>query len=215
MAANAGYAAANNTGARYASGRALLLLNSDVVPERSGWLAPFVAALDEDTRVGAVGPKLLFEDGSLQHAGMYFARDLRGAWYNDHFHKGFPRDYAPASVRREVPAVTGAALLVRRSLFEEVGGFTEDFIIGDYEDSDLCLKARRAGFTITYVPTVELYHFERRSIRLHAGYTRTVAAAYNRRLHSLRWSNAMAELMGEGAAKPKPRGRRLPARAAA
>jgi GT2 family glycosyltransferase len=203
MAANAGYAAANNTGAEHAHGRLLLLLNSDVIPERPGWLSPLVGALD-DPAFGAAGPKLLFEDGSLQHAGMYFATDARGGWYNDHFFKGFPRDYPGACVAREVPAVTGAALLVRRGLFEAVGGFTEDYIIGDYEDSDLCLKIRRAGKKIRYQAEVELYHFERRSIRLHPGYTRTVAAAYNRWLHAGRWGDAMAALM-EAPAKPRSR----------
>jgi GT2 family glycosyltransferase len=211
MAANAGYAAANNTGAEHALGRLLLLLNSDVIPEQPGWLLPLLDALD-DTAFGAAGPKLLFEDGSLQHAGMYFARDARGGWYNDHFFKGFPRDYPAACVAREVPAVTGAALLVRRALFEAIGGFTEDYIIGDYEDSDLCLKIRRAGKKIRYQATVELYHFERRSIRLHPGYTRTVAAAYNRWLHAGRWSEAMAALMD---APAKPRSRRTAQRVAA
>jgi GT2 family glycosyltransferase len=201
MAANAGYAAANNEAARHATGRLMLLLNSDVIPERSGWLAPLLRALDDDPQLGAIGPKLMFEDGSLQHAGMYFARDARGSWYNDHFYKGFPRDYPAACVAREVPAVTGAALLIPSALYRSIGGFTEDYIIGDYEDSDLCLKVRRTGKAIGYVPNVELYHFERRSIRLHTGYTRTVAASYNRRLHGERWVEAMAELMASTTTK--------------
>jgi GT2 family glycosyltransferase len=194
MPCNLGYAAANNAGARVARGDALLLLNSDVIPAAPGWLGPLLTALARPG-VGAVGPKLLFDDGSLQHAGLYFDRDAKGVWYNRHFFKGYPRDFAPAAVAREVPGVTGAAFLLRRSTYEAVNGLCEDFIIGDYEDSDLCLRIRATGDTIRYEPSAELYHFERRSIRHHTGYTRTVACAYNRRLHISRWDGAMDEVM--------------------
>ncbi len=194
MPSNFGYAAANNAGAAVARGAALLLLNSDVVPAAPGWLAPMRAALAA-SGVGAVGPKLLFDDGSIQHAGMFFERDADGAWFNAHFHKGMPRHWPAALQRRRVPAVTGAALMLRRSLFEALGGICEDYIIGDYEDSDLCLRVQASGAAIAYVPQAELFHFERRSIRLHAGYARTSAARYNRALHHARWDTAMAALM--------------------
>jgi GT2 family glycosyltransferase len=203
MPRNLGYAAANNAGAAAARGRHLLLLNSDVVPDRCGWLAPMLAAL-ADRRAGAAGPKLLFEDSSIQHAGLFFDRDPDGIWFNRHFFKGFPRGFAAAQRARRVPAVTGAALLVPRRLFERLGGITEDYIIGDYEDSDFCLKLRAAGHEIAYVPETELWHFERRSIRSHPGYARTLASQYNRRLHQARWSGQIAALMqrfsrGDGA----------------
>ncbi len=194
MARNLGYAAANNTGAREANAPILLLLNSDVVPTQLGWLRtlmePFARAA-----VGATGPKLLFEDGSIQHAGLHFERDEDGIWFNRHFHKGMPRYWSDAQVRRDVPGVTGAALAIRRKLFEKIGGVCEDYIIGDYEDSDLCLRIRATGSAITYVPEAELFHFERRSIGLHSGYTRTHAALYNRLLHHDRWDASIAALM--------------------
>lgn len=192
---NFGYSAANNAGAAVAAGRHLLFLNSDVVPDRPGWLPELVAALEADAGTAAVGPKLLFDDDSLQHAGLYFTKDITGRWYNQHYHKGLPRDYAPACVAREVPGVTGACLLMRRDVFEAVGGFTEDYVIGDFEDSDLCLKARAAGHAVRYAPAVELYHLERRSILRHAGYTRGVASLYNGWLHANRWAPLMEELM--------------------
>lgn len=191
---NLGYAGANNLGAALARGRMLLLLNSDVVPDRPGWLARLAAAASA-RGAGAAGPKLLFDDGSIQHAGLYFARDPDGVWYNRHYHKGFPRAYAPACRAREVPAVTGAALMVKRSLFDSVGGLTEDYIVGDYEDSDLCLKLRAFGARIRYEPAAELWHFERRSIGFHQGYTGTLASHVNRRLHAERWGAAMEALM--------------------
>lgn len=198
MPGNFGYSAANNAAAAEARAPVLLLLNSDVVPFAPGWLAPLRAALD-GKGVGAAGPKLLFDDGSIQHAGLYFERDEDGTWFNAHYHKGMPRQWPSALRPRHVPAVTGAALLVRRSLFESIGGVCEDYIIGDYEDSDLCLRIRQAGASIAYVAQSELYHFERRSIRLHAGYTRTLASLYNRRLHHRRWDAAMTAIMARPA----------------
>jgi GT2 family glycosyltransferase len=195
MPRNLGYAAANNAGAAVARGRFLLLLNSDVVPDAPGWLARLAAPLVADRKLGATGPKLLFEDSSIQHAGLLFARDDTGTWFNRHYFKGFPRHFAPACRARAVPGVTGAALLVRKKLFETVGGLTEHYIIGDYEDSDFCLKLRDAGAGIAYVPEAELWHFERRSIRLHTGYARTLASNYNRQLHHARWDGAIGALM--------------------
>jgi GT2 family glycosyltransferase len=194
MPRNLGYAAANNAGAAVARAPLLLLLNSDVLPDAPGWLAALSAPL-ADRRVGAAGPKLLFEDGSIQHAGLFFDRDADGVWFNRHFFKGFPRRFAPAARARPVPAVTGAALLVRRELFERAGGISEDYIIGDYEDSDFCLKLRGLGVGIAYVPGAELWHFERRSITAHRGYTRTLASLYNKRLHHARWDGAIGTLM--------------------
>ncbi|WP_374650947.1 glycosyltransferase family 2 protein [Dongia sp.] len=195
MSGNFGYAAANNAAANIARGKFLLLLNSDVVPEGTGWLARLAAPLQRSRKVAATGARLLFDDHSLQHAGMRFARDAGGHWLNLHYYKGAPREFAPALETRAVPAVTGAALLVRREAFLAVGGFTEDYIIGDYEDSDLCLKLRREGHEIYYCPEAVLFHFERKSINRHAGYQRSVAGLYNRWLAGQRWNDAMLELM--------------------
>jgi O-antigen biosynthesis protein len=196
MSQNLGYAAANNAGAREARGPILLLLNSDVVPMGPGWFGTLIEPFSRPL-VGATGPKLLFEDGSIQHAGLHFERDEDNIWFNRHFHKGMPRRWPDAQRRREVPAVTGAALAIRRKIFEQIGGICEDYIIGDYEDSDLCMRVRAAGQSIIYVPEAELFHFERRSIGLHAGYMRTHASLYNRLLHHERWNDAMTALMTE------------------
>jgi GT2 family glycosyltransferase len=192
---NAGYATACNSGAAVATAPLLLMLNSDVVPDRPGWLAPLLARLDSDRRIACVGPKLMFDDGSLQHAGLYFARGPGDDWFNCHYFKGFPRHYPEANRPRDVPGVTGAAMLIRRKAWDEVGGFHAGYIVGDYEDSDLCLRLREAGGTIFYEPAAELFHFERQSIAQHGGYAGTVAAAYNRRLHHHRWDRTIATLM--------------------
>lgn len=197
MSGNFGYAAANNTGVRAARGNLLMLMNSDVIPLGANWLRSLRTALRIGSvarPMGAVGPKLIFDDGSLQHAGLTFERDIDGRWYNTHFFKGYPRDWPAANVSRSVPGVTGAAMLMPRAVYEEVGGFSEDYVVGDYEDSDLCLKLRSRGYDILYEPRAELYHFERRSITLHTGYVGTAASAYNRALHAERWSDMMEEI---------------------
>lgn len=195
QSSNFGYASACNAGAIAAQGAILLMLNSDVIPASRGWLQPMLEALGTDPALVAVGPKLLFEDDSLQHAGLFFEIGGFGEWYNNHYFKGFPRYYPAAQHARRVPGVTGAALCVRRAAYEAVGGFTTDYVIGDYEDSDLCLKLREKGGEIGYVPGAELYHFERQSIRDHTGYTHSLASAYNRQMHHHRWSAAIEELM--------------------
>ncbi len=78
----------------------------------------------------------------------------------------------------------------------------EDYVVGDYEDSDLCLRLQDAGGSIWYAPQAELFHFERRSIALHAGYQRTLACQFNRHLHHTRWDAAMTALMAERRFRP-------------
>lgn len=203
MSANAGYARANNAGVELARGLVVNLLNSDVIPTDGNWLARLADRLGGSARIGAVGPKLLFEDGSLQHAGLYFQRDARGTWLNHHFFKGMPGGHAPANRSRLVPAVTGACLVMMRETFVEAGGFTEDYVIGDYEDSDICLKIRASGQNIAYEPGVALYHLERRSMRRNGDYMRGIASRYNSWLHTQRWDAVIGALMGEAGASPE------------
>lgn len=197
MGRNGGFSAACNAGAKVARGEALAMVNSDVIPSANGWLPALVARLDRRNRVGAVGPKLLYDDGSLQHAGLYFKRDSKGTWLNHHYFKGMPGSYAPANIERPVPGVTGACIVMPHALFTEIGGFDDGYVIGDYEDSDLCLKLRRAGFAIVYAPSVALYHLERQSIARSVDYVRGVASQHNAWLQTKRWDAQIAALMSE------------------
>jgi GT2 family glycosyltransferase/SAM-dependent methyltransferase len=199
--ANIGYSAANNVGAGIASGKLLLLLNSDVVPPRSRWvtqLAKLYAALDG---CGVLGCRLLFEDGSIQHAGMNFRTSplVRGAWANDHHHKGLPAYFDPCDAPSPVAAVTGACLMIDRALFLELGGLSQDYIIGDFEDSDLCLKVHSHGLNIYYTPTVELFHLERQSMQFiaqgHEGWRQSLTL-FNMWKHSRRWASLIREVAG-------------------
>jgi len=203
MGRNGGFSAACNAGAAASRGQALALVNSDVIPDGDGWLPALLQRLEPHRRTGAVGPKLLYDDGSLQHAGLYFKRDSKGTWLNHHYFKGMPSGYAPANVERPVPGVTGACIVMSRALYMEIGGFDDSYVIGDYEDSDLCLKIARAGLGIVYVPSVQLYHLERQSISKSLDYTRGVASQHNSWLQTKRWDRQIDALM---AAVDRPAG---------
>ncbi|MCB1439142.1 MAG: glycosyltransferase family 2 protein [Nitratireductor sp.] len=192
---NGGYALANNMGVGCAEGRILVLMNSDVVPGKGGWLEPALSCLSGLPAFSVIGPKLLYADGSLQHAGMYFGRLGTGFWQNFHYWKGYARHFAPALLEREVPAVTGACMILPRSDYLAVGGFTTDYIIGDYEDSDLCLKLREKGGVPIYMPSVELYHFERQSMAGESDSLDRGSTIHNRALHTARWENHISTLM--------------------
>jgi O-antigen biosynthesis protein len=197
---NLGYSAANNAGAAAATGSLLLFLNSDVLPIRPGWvgeLADTYRALD---RCAVLGCRLLFEDGSMQHAGMTFRASalLSGCWENDHPGKGLPVTFDPHRGPAAVPAVTGACLLVDRDLFRELGGMSEDYVIADFEDSDFCLRAQEQGWRVYYTPKTELFHLERQSMQLiaegEAGWRQSVTL-YNMWKHSRRWAPLIPQVL--------------------
>jgi O-antigen biosynthesis protein len=199
LSANGGFSVANNRGASIARGRLLLLLNSDVLPDRPGWLSRMTAFYDRQDDIGVLGPKLLFEDDSLQHAGIWFQRPPGSpAWENMHFFKGLHRDLPAANVARRVPAVTGACLMIERALYEEVGGLRGVYVQGDYEDTDLCLRLREAGRETWYLPDVELYHLEGQSYALEA---RNATSRYNTWLHTHFWDEEIEQVMSSYASE--------------
>jgi GT2 family glycosyltransferase len=143
-------------------------------------------------RIGALGVKLLYEDETLQHAGMYFRRErAESVWHNEHYFKGLQRRFPAANVARPVPAVTGACLMIARTRFEQHGGFAGIYIRGDYEDSDLCLKLSSAGCENWYLPDVELYHLEGQS---YGWRTRPGPSRYNAWKHTQLWNDTIEDL---------------------
>jgi GT2 family glycosyltransferase len=198
---NGGFSLANNMGASVANGRLLLLLNSDVLPERAGWLGEMVRFHDSNPRIGALSPKLLYEDESLQHAGLYFdCPEGTFVWANEHYYKGMHRDLPAANVARSVPAVTGACLMISRSLYEEHGGLRGCYVQGDYEDSDLCLRLAAKQLESWYLPTVALYHLEGQS---YPSQERAVASQYNKWLHTHLWGDTIEDVMSRHDASGK------------
>lgn len=191
---NAGYGLANNLAVGVASAPVIVLMNSDVVPERPGWLEPMRRELAALPAFSILGPKLLYADGTLQHAGMSFHKLPSGLWQNVHPGKGQGRDDRIARTNRDVPAVTGALMVTSRADFLAVGGFSPEYISGDYEDSDLCLRLRAQGGRCRYVAAATLYHFERQSIGDDSDDLDRGTTIHNRLLQHTRWSAAIAAL---------------------
>ena len=153
------FSATVNLGAAHARGEYVLLLNDDTEAVGPGWLERMLDA-GAAPGVGAVGARLLFEDGTLQHAGHTYRTSL------DHIGFGLPGDSAGRTGilrrRRQVAGVTAACMLTPMHVYEQVGGFSTAFP-GNYNDVDYCMKVRAAGHAIVYEPDAVLWHFESRS----------------------------------------------------
>lgn len=152
------WAALNNTAAAAARGDLLVFLNNDTEALAPGWLEA-LAGQAARPDVGAVGARLLYPDGRVQHAGVVVG--MGGA--AGHVLAGLDGDQpgygAMAVLTREVSAVTGACLATRRDVFERLGGFDESLGL-DLNDVDYCLRARAAGLRVLYEPAAELVHHE-------------------------------------------------------
>jgi GT2 family glycosyltransferase len=152
------FSATVNLGAAHATGTHLALLNDDTEVLATDWLQRMLDACEPG--VGAVGARLLFEDGTLQHAGHTYRTSL------DHVGFGLPGD-SPGRAgilarRRPVAGVTAACMLTPLAVFDAVGGFTTR-LAGNYNDVDYCMKLRIAGWSVVYEPAAVLHHFESRS----------------------------------------------------
>jgi len=153
------YSAINNRAARVAEGEILLLLNNDTEVQESGWLREMVSHAVRPG-IGAVGARLLFPSGRVQHSGTVLG--LGGIAGHDMLHSPLrsPGPYDLLRLTRRVSAVTAACLAVRREAFLAVGGFDEEALRVAYNDVDLCLKLRAAGLANLVTPHAALTHKE-------------------------------------------------------
>ncbi len=153
------YSALNNAAARVAKGELLCLINNDIAVISPDWLSEMVAiALLDD--VGAVGARLWYPDNTLQHGGVL----LGVGGVANHAHLGLRRDkfgyFGRAGLRQSFSAVTGACLLVRKAIYDQVGGLNENDLAIAFNDVDFCLRVREAGYRNVWTPYAELYHYE-------------------------------------------------------
>lgn len=152
------YSAINNFGAAHAKGEFLLFLNNDVTVITPDWLTE-LAGLCQRKEVGAAGVKLLYPDNTIQHAGCVIGiGGIAGHMFVDmpanrtgYLHK--------ASLLQDMSAVTAACMIMKKQVFDQVGGFTEELAVA-FNDVDLCLKINKAGNLVVYDPYVQLYHME-------------------------------------------------------
>jgi GT2 family glycosyltransferase len=186
---NRGYAGANNLGASAGGSEYILFMNSDVIPQDPYWLARLIQVFRDNPGTGAVAPRLTFADGTIQFAGMEFQwHEELQIWINHHPLKGCSVDLDPSARVRDVQCLTGACLLLRRADFALVDGWDTGYLVGDFEDSDLCLKLRRLGLRRLYAPHVQLTHLERQSMaQIGSDEYRLRLTIFNAVRHQSRW----------------------------
>ncbi|MBM2813850.1 MAG: hypothetical protein HW421_612 [Ignavibacteria bacterium] len=155
---NENYAKANNQGVALAKGCYIIFLNNDTKPF-PGWTDELVKVFENDVKVGIQGAKLLYPNDRVQHAGIVFGKVSPQLTMHYHIYLNTPGDAPCVNVPREYQMVTGALLAIRKELFNQIGGFDENYLFG-HEDLDLCLSARKLGFKVWYNPKVSAYHFE-------------------------------------------------------
>lgn len=153
------FSAINNFAARQTTGEILLLLNNDTEVIDRDWLSEMVANVQRP-EVGAVGAKLLYPDGFIQHGGVIVGV---GGLADHAFRKlarGDAGHFGRAQLQQNFSAVTAACLALRKSVYDEVGGLDEQHFRVAYNDVDLCLRIRAKGYLIVWTPYAELYHHE-------------------------------------------------------
>lgn len=153
------FAAMVNAGVEAAAGQVVVLLNNDIGVRQPGWLSEMVRQALRPG-VGAVGAKLLFGDGKLQHAGVVVGLAGRAGHILRRRPAETPGHLGRLRVAHEVSAVTAACLAVRRDKYRAVGGFDAEAFPVDFNDVDFCLRLAAAGWKCIWTPAAELFHFE-------------------------------------------------------
>lgn len=154
----------NNLAVSHTNAEYLLFLNDDTEAVSDGWLEAMLRHAQRP-EVGAVGSKLVYPDGRVQHAGaLVGVGNPWGPGVAVHAHQYYPSDSeghgGSLAVDRNYTAVTAACMMLRRKVFEEVGGFEEENLRVSFNDVDLCMKMRERGYLIVYTPYAELIHHE-------------------------------------------------------
>lgn len=152
---NRGFLRNCNHAAAFARGEYLHFLNNDT-EVTDGWLSSLVDLMESDPSIGLAGSKLIYPDGRLQEAGGIIWQDASGWNYG---YKSDP-EASEFNYVKEVDYISGASILVRKSLWERLGGFNEMYLPAYYEDSDLAFAVRREGFKVVYQPLSTVVHFE-------------------------------------------------------
>lgn len=197
---NLGFSGANNLGFRSARAEHVLFMNSDILPCAKGWAGKLLKQFFETPNVGILGATLLYEDETVQHRGMEFCKDPShdGIWMNYHPQKGFPLSLCDQFSIRKVPSVTGACMLMKKSDFAKVHGFDSSYILGDFEDSDLCLRVSQLGYDIYVSGDVTLYHLERLSQNIgKAKSWKATLSMINGLMHTNRWDAVIGDAQEE------------------
>lgn len=155
------YPKINNIGIGQATGEYLILLNNDTEIITNDWIENMIGICKRDD-VGIVGAKLLYPDNTVQHAGVVIGIGSVAGHINLNINKDDPGYFSRANVINNFSAVTGACLMIKKEVYEKVGGLNEKFAVA-FNDIDLCLKVRKEGYLVVYTPYAKLHHFESKS----------------------------------------------------
>jgi GT2 family glycosyltransferase len=156
------FSAINNFGAEHARGEIVGLINNDVKVINSEWLSELVSHAVRP-EIGCVGAKLYYDDDTVQHAGVIIGIGGVAGHSHKYFHRKSSGYFGRLKIIQNLSAVTAACLIVRKSVYQEVGGLDEDNLRVAFNDIDFCLKVREAGYRNLWTPYAELYHFESKS----------------------------------------------------
>ncbi len=152
------YSAINNFGASYASGDYFILLNNDIEIITKDWMEEMLGNCQRE-EVGIVGARLYYPDNTVQHAGIVVGIDGIAANMFPGLRRGQEGYYHKAAIQLNYSAVTAACMMVKRELFERLGGLEEQLAVA-FNDVDFCLRAVKSGYLVVYNPFVEAYHYE-------------------------------------------------------
>jgi GT2 family glycosyltransferase/glycosyltransferase involved in cell wall biosynthesis len=186
-AQNLGFVGSCNAGAAAARGDYLAFLNNDTVVE-DGWLDALLRVFDEEPEAGMAGAKLVYPDGRLQEAGGIVFADGSGWNYGRFENPADPR----FEFRREADYCSGAAIMIRRDLFEKLGGFDTRYAPAYYEDTDLAFAVRKAGRKVFYEPRATVVHFEGITAGTDTGSGMKRFQPINRGKFQEKWKNELA-----------------------
>jgi len=183
------YSWVNNLGAKKASGEILCFLNDDTEVITGDWLEQLVARVSLPD-VAAAGPMLYHQDETIQHAGVILGLGGIAGHACHQLPRGEPGYFGRACLEQDVSCVTAACMVIRSKIFRELGGFDETMPLA-YNDVDLCIRVRQAGWRIIWTPAVELYHRQFASLGKHNSRRHSKQFASDVNLMRQRWGDLL------------------------
>jgi GT2 family glycosyltransferase len=158
---NFNFSAINNFGISHTKGNYIIFLNNDIEIISPSWIEEMLMFCQRPD-VGAVGAKLYYYDGTIQHGGVILGIGGVAGHAHKCFHRNHPGYFLRLIIQQDLSAVTAACIMIKRSVFDKIDGFNTAFAVA-FNDVDLCMRIRKAGYLIVWTPYAEAYHYESKS----------------------------------------------------
>jgi hypothetical protein len=189
------FVASVNAASSLAHGRLLILLGAGVLPDQAGWLRQMMEFFDAAPGIGALGPKLLYEDDCISSAGVGLVRAAHSQlWERKLFLRGLDRRSPAANLARPVLAVPATCLMVSTHLYRRLGGLRNTYLTKEFAEVDFCLRLVESGWVNWYLPRVELYDLGAPCDRSTGDAASTRAAEYDQWLLTHLWGERVPSL---------------------